>query len=433
MASETKATDGLSPEYLERLKGIFRDVGGGVAAELVTEHLSKLEGNGRKPNGHGMLTNPLGGDYPTERAPRPGIALARAALCAARAHIMEGKGTAVDHAKRMYGEDSDPVKILQGTFRKAMQADDLDAGGSLLVTETDPGIIAALAPLTVIRSLGAMTLPNPTGSLNIRQITGNPTFGWAGEGQNFQKTEAATGVLSVTAKRLGGVVPVSNDLIRYGGPEVEESIRQAILTGLRVGEDSAFVRGAGTGGAPKGVRNWADAGQVFVSTAGTTPGAVTLAAVTFDLLEAIQHLLDANVDPDAMGGAWIFAPRTWRYLAGVRDGNGNQVFVEELNRGTLFGYPFRRTTQIPTNLDTSGEADNDESEVIFAAMRHIRVYDSPGAEVRAFDGGAYHDGSNVQSGISLDETAIRAQLRSDLVAEHREAVSVITQVVWGAP
>lgn len=423
----------ITPEYREKIATLMRDVAGPLVAEVIEERMAK-EAEARKSGIDGvkaLIASRYAKD--DQKAEKPGIHLARAALAAAQSHLNPERGSAVSRASKMYGEESTPVRILRGDYQKAMGADDFDAGGSLVEEGMAAGIIPALAPMTVVRSLNPQTLPNPTGSTLVRQITGNPSFGWGGEGQNFGKSEATTGALQVTAKRCGGVVPVSNDLIRYGGPEVEESIRQSILTGLAVAEDLAFVRGDGTGAAPKGVRNWAPAANVFASSAGHVPGSVTLAAVTNDLGRAIRVLLDANVNPDLMGGAWIFAPRTWQYLFTVRDGNGNQVFMPEMQNGSLFGFPFRRTTQIPDNLDTSGTSGNDESEVVFAAMRHIRVYDSPGAEVRAFDGGAYHDGSNVQSGISLDETAIRAQIRTDLVAEHAEAVAVIEEVVWGEP
>lgn len=432
MATETENKE-LPAEKRAQLVAMMKEAAGAVVAEVVEERMAK-EAEARKSGIDGVKALLARRDAAEKsRDEKPGMALARAALASAQVRLDPEKGSAVSRAAKLYGEDSAPVKILRGDFQKAMGADDFDAGGSLVEEGMAAGIIPALAPMTVVRSLNPQVLPNPTGTLDIRQITGNPSFGWGGEGQNFSKSEATTGLVKVTAKRNGGVVPMSNDLIRYGGPEVEEAIRQSILTGLAVAEDSAFIRGDGTGGAPKGVRNWAPASNVFDSSAGHAPGSVTLAAVTNDLGRAIRVLLDANVNPDTMGGAWIFAPRTWQYLFTIRDGNGNLVFMPEMASGTLFGFPFRRTTQIPTNLNASASGGNDESEVVFAAMRHIRVYDSPGAEVRAFDGGAYHDGANVQSGISLDETAIRAQIRTDLVAEHGEAVAVIEEVVWGEP
>lgn len=423
----------ITPEYREKIATLMRDVAGPLVSEVIEERMAK-EAEARKDGIDGvkaLIASKYAKDEKKDE--KPGIHLARAALASAQAHLNPERGSAVSRASKLYGEDSTPVKILRGDYKKAMQADDFDAGGSLVEEGMAAGIIPALAPMTVARSLNPQVLPNPTGTLDVRQITGNPSFGWGGEGQNFGTSQATTGSVKVTAKRLGGVVPVSNDLIRYGGPEVEESIRMSILTGLAVAEDSALVRGTGTGAAPKGIRNWAAAGNVFDSSAGHAPGSVTLAAVTTDLGRAIRVLLDGNVNPDIMGGAWIFSPRTWQYLFTVRDGNGNQVFAPMLASGQLFGYPFRRTTQIPDNLNASASGGNDESEVVFAAMRHIRIYDSPGAEVRAFDGGAYHDGSAVQSGISLDETAIRAQIRTDLIAEHTEAVAVIEEVVWGEP
>jgi len=429
METEKTTAPDVSPEYAAKLKALLREVGEEIAGEIAEEQVRKLAE--ARANGDGMFTNPFGGAVPShdERDKKPGIGAARAALAVARAKAMGG--TAAQHARSLWGAEDSVTRMLSGSA-KAMQADDFDQGGSMVRETHADELIDALQPLTVVRSLGPDIQPNPTGTLVFDKITSAPTATWIGEGENANATQANTGNVIATAKPLAAIVPVSNKLLRYGGPRVEESIRRHLLRSLRVAEDSAFIRGDGTSASPKGLRNWALAANVAASAAGSVPASVTLANVTKDFGSLMQALMDANVDLFADNSGYIIEPRTWQYLYTVRDGNGNLVFKDEMDGGTLFGFPFRVTSQIPRNLDASGDGDNDETEVIFAAFANVVVADSLEVELTALDGAAYHDGSNVQAGFSKDQTVIRAILETDLVARHAEAIAVRTAVVWGA-
>ena len=51
-------------------------------------------------------------------------------------------------------------------------------------------------------------------------------------------------------------------------------------------------------------------------------------------------------------------------------------------------------------------------------------------EIDVFREAAYHDGSSVQSAVSLDQTVIRLIERHDFALRHDVSGSVITTVKW---
>ena len=51
-------------------------------------------------------------------------------------------------------------------------------------------------------------------------------------------------------------------------------------------------------------------------------------------------------------------------------------------------------------------------------------------EVEAFPGGTYFDGSALQSGISRDQTVLRALSKHDIAMRHNLAASLLTGVLW---
>ncbi len=61
-------------------------------------------------------------------------------------------------------------------------------------------------------------------------------------------------------------------------------------------------------------------------------------------------------------------PRTYNYLFGLLNSLGLYVFRDELSKGTLYGYPFKKTTQIPTNIWDATGTNKDCSFIILAEM-----------------------------------------------------------------
>jgi HK97 family phage major capsid protein len=283
-------------------------------------------------------------------------------------------------------------------------------------------LIEYLRPMSVIRSLNPTIIPLDNGTATVPKMTGGASATYIGENQNATKTEPTFGNLKLTERKLAALVPISNDLVRNAAPSAVTVVRDDLAAALAQKSDLEFIRGDGTGAGPKGLRYWCPSANQL-----TVNATVNLANVTTDLGELILALRNANVRMLRCG--WIMAPRTENYLMTIRDGNGNYAFRTEMLAGTLWGYPYKVTTQIPVNLAVTGTS---ESEVYFADFTDVIVGEASDLILTVSDEAAYHDGSNVVSAFSLDQTVIKAIERHDFGMRHDASVAVLTDVDWGA-
>ena len=432
----------LTDEQKATMQERIREAAGPMVAEAVDERFKKME-EARKAagttNGNGNGTSIAAGPELPENVgkalaammamgkpkaddPR-GLNFARFVGCLAAARNDPEK--ALSLGKKRYGEDS-PVVL---SMAKALSSQDAESGGFLVPDEISAELIELLRPASAFRQLNPRLLNMATGTLRIPKVTGGAIGGYIGENQNAPKSQQTVGQIVATAKKLAVLTPVSNDLIRRASISAETFVRDDLVAALAQLSDLAFIRGDGSGGQPKGLKSWAAAANQLLS--GTsTPASVTLDLVDTDLGRCVQQLLDADVAIRNPG--WLIEPRTWRFLFVLRDGNGNAVYRDELRGGTLWGFPFAMSTQIPRNLDFSGDTDNDETEIYFADYADVIIAEQEGMMVDASDTAAYHDGSNIIAAFSQDQTVIRAITEHDLIVRHEESVVVLNNVVYGA-
>ena len=343
--------------------------------------------------------------------------IVRAGAASAMA-LKAGRMIPPEEVLRSWGD----VKLAQDlteTRQKAMAAGDATAGGFLVPVQYSQDVIEFLRAQSVIRRLGARTVPVPTGTTKIPKLTGGATAYYVGENVNATKSEPTTGQLSLSFKKLITLVPVSNDLIRYSSPGADAIVRDDTVNAMRVREDSAFIRDAGTESTPKGLRYWAHADHVLEANA-----TVSVQNTFTDLGQLLQKLLDANIP--MISPAWIFAPRTFLYLMTLLNSNGLPVFREELSTGKLWGYPYGVTTNVPTNVGTA----SNKSEIYLTDMAQVVIGESLNLMVDASQEAAYHDGTSVVAAYSQDQTVVRAIAEHDLGVRHDKAVAVLTQVSW---
>ena len=335
--------------------------------------------------------------------------MAGAVLCLAYSKMQIGG--ALDHAKN--------TKMGEGVV-KALEASTAGAGGVVIAPQYSSDLIDLLTARAVVRSFGTMTMPMDSGIMHVPRLTTASTSSYIGENSQPAKSQQAFDNVVLQAKKLGTLVPMSNDLIRRGGPMVQTIVRNDILRSQALKEDVTFIRANGTQFTPKGLYHWAPAGNKIAAN-----GTVNLANVTADLGALVLVLEEANVAFSNPG--WIMAPRTKQYLLTVRDGNGNYAFRDEMLRGTLWGYPFRATTQVPKNLGGGG----DESELYLADFDDVIIGQTMAIEVAISQEASYLDeNNNLVSAFSKDQTVVRVLQEHDLGVRHNESVAVLEEVTW---
>lgn len=301
---------------------------------------------------------------------------------------------------------------------KALGTNVADAGGFIVPPTVSNEIIPLLYPQSVVRQAGAMVVQMPTGTLRIPKLTGGASAAYVGENANIAASQQTFGQITMTFRKLAALVPVSFDLIRYSSPSADAIIRDDIVRQIASAENSAFLRADGTASNPKGMRYWATAANTLTS-AGTY---ATLANIVTDLGAAMLALINANVP--LTRAAFFITPSTWwRWYSAVAT-TGQFIYRDEMSRGTIMGYPFYRSTQIPLTLGSGSQ-----TEWMFVDMADVVIGEGTSLRIDASDTAAYVDSTNtVVSAYSQDQVIIRAITEHDLAVRRQESIAVMTAV-----
>lgn len=343
----------------------------------------------------------------------PGVIVGRIACVLAATGGLDQRATAA-HAASVFGDET-------GQIVANMEQSTAANGGYLVDTNYSRDFIDLLRPRVVIRSLGARSIPMPDGNLTMRKKTAGTTASYVGERIPAPTTDAKVGQITMAAKRLTALVPITNQLIRRASFGVDQMVRDDLLEGAAIKEDQQFLRGAGSATAPAGLNSLMLAGNKIAA-----DPAGTLVSVTSDLRKLRLKVINANVPMISCG--WIMSPRTKLFLETLRDGNGNIAFPSIEASGTLYGYPIGVTTSVPDNLG----AATDESEIYFGDFSQFLIGDTYQVTLAASTEAAYDDAGTMRSAFSNDETVIRLIEEHDTQVRHDVAFAMLTAVKWGA-
>jgi HK97 family phage major capsid protein len=317
-------------------------------------------------------------------------------------HVLQGWAD----KNRAYGEAYEIVKGLS--------SETIGGGGGLVDIPVAEEILPALEAKSVVRRMRANVGPL---SVYNRESTA-ASVGWVGETGTRQESAMAFDQLAMSPKHIYVMVAVSNYLIDKADPRVDTFVQMRLEQRLAIGQDLKFLRGVGTQHAPKGIRYWTHADNIITANA-TVNTANTIA----DLIKIKDAVESADVDVER--GGWIFAPRTHNYLLQLTDANSNFVFREELAGGTLMGYPFAPTTQIPTNLST------DKTEVYYGDFAKVVIGEDTDLRVDAERGVAYTNSSGtLVSAFDQNETIIKVEQAVDFVQLYDKAFGILDQAQW---
>lgn len=348
----------------------------------------------------------------------------------------------------IYGE-SHPVT-------KALVTSTGAAGGFIVPPDVMTEIIPILRAQAVVRSAGPRNIPMPRGTMTLPGQASAATASYGNESKAISASQPSFKQIVASFKKLTALVPVSNDMMRYANPEVDAVVRDDLVKVIALREDLAFIMGDGTQDTPRGylsfangwvaenggtVGAWSTAANSTFAANGSDPAnstggnfisstaSFTLATVQAELAGAVNRLDTANVPENKR--VWFMHPRTYNYLFNVVNSLGLYVFRDELIRGTLLGYPFKKTTQIGTGYWDATGTNKDLSFVFLVEMSEDIILDSMNLELAVFREGSYVDASGATvSAVQSDQTIIRAIAEHDHQMRHSASVAVVQGVRW---
>jgi HK97 family phage major capsid protein len=216
------------------------------------------------------------------------------------------------------GRDSGGYSVLKAAWiqeRMGLRTKSLGtisdlAGGSLVRFPVLGELIELQRNLEVFAAAGAqeIALP-PNGRIQFPKQTGGSTAYWVGEASSVTESQPATGSLDLQAKKLGVLIKVNNELMRFASPSAEGLIRLDMARVAALKADLAMLEGTG-GTQVRGLLTYSDIGTHTASTTGADGNTFTAADVA---------LMDGKL-PDAVpqATAWVMRKQMFAALMNRR-------------------------------------------------------------------------------------------------------------------
>lgn len=327
-----------------------------------------------------------------------GLAKSWGSITAGARYIQDGFG------------DDEVAKALNATQGQA-------GGGALIPQDFVAELIELLRAQTVVRGGGARVFPMPAGNLTLPRLRGPATAQWQDEVTDIAASNQAFDNLQLTAHKLTALTACSNDLIRRSPISVEAIVREDLSRQLALAEDLAFLTSDGTSNRPTGMLS--SAGFTHTNTT-----AVTLAVVLAELNLAELNLRSANVPMDSV--KWIFNPALRAFLQTLTDSVGRPFFADELRAGTLQGFPYAMTNQLPTNI---GGGTN-QQYLFLAAMDQLIIADTMSQFADSSNEATVVTSGTSVSAFQRDQTIFRCISEVDFAVRHSKAIHVSTVQSW---
>jgi HK97 family phage major capsid protein len=187
-------------------------------------------------------------------------------------------------------------------------------------------------------ALGARVLTGLQGNLAIPSQTGGATASWLSEDATITASAQTVGQVSLTPHRLAGATAFTYQLLAQSSQDVENFVRNDLMTVLAIEKDRAALKGSGASGEPLGIY-----GTANKSTSVTLAGANSMTyanAVQFEANVALN-----NADMGSLG--YLTSVQTKansKLIAEIQSTNSNPVWKGDM----VNGYTARATNQLTT-------------------------------------------------------------------------------------
>lgn len=263
------------------------------------------------------------------------------------------------------------------------------------INQLNSAFVELLRPMSVLlRFPGRQLSFDGYGSIKIPRQSGGTSGSWFAEGSAIPVGAAAFDTVELTPKNVGQIVVATDELMRRSTPSALSILSDDLLSGIATTIDSVFVsNGSGVSNTPDGLQTYG------TRTAGTAGGG--LDAATTDLSGMISRLLSA--DMPMISPVWILHPSLATSLRFMRDGLGGYAFQNEMNAGTLMGYPYLESTV------------SDSATIILADANQVLIATDPVPSLSISNDASVHMESAPADDIGGAATPVRSLWQTNSV------------------
>lgn len=316
----------------------------------------------------------------------------------------DAKTKAAEYIKAVYNGDFAQVKALsEGTT----------TDGGYLVPEYFASEIVRLAPQYGVVRRMARIWPMQEKTVNIPTLSSVTAYRVA-EKASITASQPTVGRVTLSAKKLAVMVPMSNELLRDANIQVVDTLSALSAEALALKEDDWGFNGLGAG---EGIFQNANVPD-FTLASGTDFTDVT----ADDLLDAL-NLLDESALPNAR---WYMSFSVFNIIRKLKDDYGRYIVQEPAGGmpATIWNLPVEFVRVLPSASDTDADtpfiAVGDLRYMIMGDMRQYEIAVSKEATITDTDG------STSVNLFEQDMSAVRVIERVDIqLAEADKAFVMI--------
>ena len=191
-------------------------------------------------------------------------------------------------------------------------------GGYLVPVAYQTTVLEKLRDANVMRRISSNMRTNSVTKIPLG--ANKPTFTWIAEQGAYGKTDLSFGQTSIDAFKSGGIVQLSDELLRDSMINIESYITSAMVNGMADLEELAFISGDGIG-KPTGFLVNAELGKT--TALGT--------AVTIDEILDLKYSLKSGYRGRAN---FLYNSKTELALRKLKDSTGNYLWQPSVVAGT---------------------------------------------------------------------------------------------------
>tara|TARA_B100000579_G_scaffold297627_1_gene247666 strand:+ start:2097 stop:3968 length:1872 start_codon:yes stop_codon:yes gene_type:complete len=215
--------------------------------------------------------------------------------------------------------------------------------------------IGALRAKMVLAEMGMRTMSGLTTKIQIPKIAG-ASAGFVAESGDVSDNTQATSQITMVARTLGARTTISRLLMLESDPSIEQIVRDDLVSAIASKIQDVAIEGGGSN-EPTGITQTSGIGSVAI---GTNGGAPTWASVT-SLIKEIE-IDNAVINESTVG--FLTNPKVKSKLANTaKVGSSDSVMILNEPFNTLYGYPIKFTSDVPSNL-TKGSTSGSCSAMI---------------------------------------------------------------------
>lgn len=226
-----------------------------------------------------------------------------------------------------------PISMLSRATQQTVSQDGGAYGGAL-VQNAAPVIVDPLRPRLFLEDLGATFMTGLQGGDVPLIVASDFAMEFLAEGASITRQKKQYAGPSLSPKRAGGAVEISNRLIMQSSPDVEALIMTGLRNGFSQLLESASINGAG-GVAPTGLLSYSG---VLTGTSSAS------ASATRALVLELEALIEQNNSTEKSLG-FLMSPWLKAILKQLKTDAGSGIFV--LQDELLDGFKFVATSLMP--------------------------------------------------------------------------------------